>query len=249
MKTKMILILLLISFAGLYAQQKAKLQKVDETGFIEVDKAPELISKMNPEYPKLAKLAGIEGTVYLKLLIDEKGNVVKAKVEKGVKDMLDEAALKAVKKAKFSPAILKDKPIKVWVVLPIAFKLSFNENEPKIVSPGIQAPSNISDEEPNPDAKVEYEKGPEPIEFAKPAYPEEAKKNNITGKVFVKVLIDKEGTPKKAMVIESDNDIFNQSAMDAIMKSKFTAAVNKGEKIPVWVVVPYKFTLEGEKKK
>ena len=130
MKTKIILMLLIFSFAGLIAQQKdaLKLQKADESGFLEVDKGPELISRLNPEYPKLAKLAGIQGTVYLKLLIDEKGNVEKIKIEQGVKDMLDESALKAAKKAKFSPAMLKDKPVKVWVVLPIAFKLSVDNS-------------------------------------------------------------------------------------------------------------------------
>lgn len=247
MKTKIILILFLISFAGLLAQQKAKLQKVDESGFIEVDKAPELISKLNLEYPKLAKLAGIEGTVYLKLLIDEKGNVAKAKVEQGVKDMIDESALKAAKKAKFSPAMLKDKPIKVWVVLPVAFKLALDKKESPVVSPGIKAPTNISDEDPDPNVMIPYEKGPEMIESVKPVYPEEAKKNKITGKVYVKVLIDKEGIPKKAMVIKSESQLFNESTIEAAMKSKFSPAINKGEPIAVWVVLPYKFALDEKK--
>jgi len=248
MKTKIILILFLISFAGLFAQQKAKLQKVDESGFIEVDKTPELISKLNPEYPKLAKLAGIEGTVYLKLLIDEKGNVAKAKVEQGVKDMIDESALKAAKTAKFSPAILKDKPIKVWVVLPIAFKLALDKKEPPVVSPGVKALSNISDEDPDPGKFIEVEKMPELIESVKPEYPEIAKRAGITGKVFVKVLIDKEGLPKKAMVIKSESELFNQSAVNAAMKSKFTPAMNDGKPLAVWIVLPYKFALDGAKK-
>ncbi len=37
MKTKLILFALLISFAAAFAQDKAKLQKADESGFIEVD--------------------------------------------------------------------------------------------------------------------------------------------------------------------------------------------------------------------
>lgn len=238
MKTKFIILILLFSVVGIFAQQKAKVQKVDESGFIEVDKAPELLTILNPEYPKLAKLAGIQGTVYLKLLIDEKGNVEKVKVEQGVKDMLDESALKAAKKAKFSPAIVKEKPTKVWVILPIAFKLALDKKEP---------PLNISGEEPDFNKFVEYEKGPEMIEPATPDYPVEAKKNGITGKVFVKVLIDKEGTPKKAVVIKSDLELFNQPAVDAAMKSKFSPAMDKGNPIAVWVVLPYKFALDEKK--
>ncbi|MHB8930647.1 MAG: TonB family protein [Melioribacteraceae bacterium] len=253
MKTKIILILFLISFAGLYAQQKAKLQKVDESGFIEVDKVPELISKLNPEYPKLAKLAGIEGTVYLKLLIDEKGNVSKAKVEQGVKDMIDESALKAAKKAKFSPAILNNKPLKVWVILPVAFKLSVEKKAEtglmkydELGSPS----SNAKDEEPDINTFIQAEKMPEMIESVKPAYPEIAKRAGIEGKVFVKVLLGKDGNPKKAVVIKSENEIFNKAATDAALKSKFSPAMDKGNPIAVWIVLPYKFALnDGDKNK
>ena len=245
MKTKIFLLAIIVSLSGVFAQQKdaMKLQTADESKFIEVDKAPELITRLNPEYPKKARLAGIQGTVYLKLLIDEKGNVAKAKIEQGVRDMLDESALKAARKAKFSPAMLKDKPVKVWVVLPIAFKLDVDKKDSPIVSNG----ENNND--PGMNDYVQVEKFPEMIESAKPVYPEEAKKNKITGKVFVKILIDKTGMPTKAIVIKSDSDLFNQSAVDASMKSKFTPAINKGEAIAVWVVLPYKYQLDDAEKK
>jgi len=127
MKTKLIILFLLLSVIGILAQQKAKVQKADESGFIEVDEVPALISKIKPSYPEIARLAGIEGTVYLKVLVDENGNVEKAKVEQGAKEILDNSALQAAQKAKFSPAMLDNKPVKVWVVLPIAFKLDVDK--------------------------------------------------------------------------------------------------------------------------
>lgn len=252
MKTKIILLLLIFSFAGLFAQQKAKLQKADQSGFIEVEKIPELLSPLKPAYPQLAILAGVEGTVYLKLLIDEKGNVEKGKIEQGVKDMIDEAALNAAKKAKFFPAMLNDKPVKVWVILPVAFKLDLNKkSEGKLMKYDKLGPSPLKEkiEDPDINAFIQVEKFPEMIETATPVYPEDAKKNKITGKVFVKVLVDMEGNPKKAIVIKSDNEILNQPAIDAAMKSKYTPAMNKGEAIGVWILLPYKFQLsDGEKK-
>jgi TonB family protein len=238
MKAKYLLFVLIISFAGAFAQQKegAKLLKADESGFIQVDKAPALISELKPVYPNEAKLSGIEGSVYLKLLIDENGNVAKAKVERGVKDILDNSALTAVKKAKFSPAMVNSKPIKVWVVLPISFKLDVDKKG---------APGNS--DEPGMNDFIKVQKPPEMTEAVKPAYPEEAKKNDIDGKVFVKLLIDKEGNPKKAIVIKSDNEILNQPAIDAAMKSKFTAAINDGQPIAVWIVLPYRFATDGGK--
>ncbi|MCL6100313.1 MAG: energy transducer TonB [Bacteroidetes bacterium] len=224
----------------MFAQDKAKLQKADESGFIEVDKLPALKTQLKPHYPEIARLAGIEGTVYLKILVDENGNVEKAKVEQGAKDMLDNSALEAAKKAKFSPAMVNDKPVKVWVILPVAFKLAV-EKKDEDVSKQVQPGEN---EDPGINEFVKVEKLPEIVEAAKPDYPEAAKKAGIEAKVFVKVLIGKDGNPKKAIVIKSENEIFNQSAIDAALKSKFTSAINKGEKIAVWVVLPYKFTLD-----
>lgn len=247
MKTKIILLLLVFSFTGLFAQQKAKLQKVDESGFIEVDEVPVLKTQIKPAYPQIAKLAGIEGTVYLKLLIDEKGNVVKVKVEQGAKEILDNSALQAAKEAKFSPAILNNKPVKVWVILPVAFKLALDKKESPVISPGVQAPSN--DEDPDINEFRQAEKFPVMVEPATPFYPDIAKKAGIEGKVFVKVLVDKEGNPKKAVVVKSESELFNYAATEAAMKSKFSPALQEGKPIAVWVVLPYKFTLGGEDQK
>jgi protein TonB len=98
-------------------------------------------------------------------------------------------------------------------------------------------------EDPDFDKFVAYEKGPEMIVAKTPDYPEIAKRAGITGKVFVKVLVDKEGKPKKAVVIKSDSELFNQAAIDAAMKSAFTPAIQNQHPIAVWIVLPYKFQL------
>ncbi|MFA3783332.1 TonB family protein [Melioribacteraceae bacterium 4301-Me] len=99
------------------------------------------------------------------------------------------------------------------------------------------------DKEPDINAFVPYEKGPEIVVAAKPVYPEIAQRAGISGKVYVKVLVDKEGKPKKAVVIKTDAEIFNQAAIDAAMKSVFTPALQNQHPITVWVVIPFKFEL------
>ncbi len=102
------------------------------------------------------------------------------------------------------------------------------------------------DDDPGMDTFVPFENSPEMIRPAKPEYPEIAKRAGITGKVFVKVLIDKEGRPKKAVIVKSDSELFNQPAIDAAMKSAFSPALQNKHPIAVWIVLPYKFTLEGQ---
>ena len=100
-----------------------------------------------------------------------------------------------------------------------------------------------SDEEPGMDAFIAVEKYPEMVVSVKPEYPEIAKRAGITGKVFVKVLVDKEGKPRRAVVVKSDSDLFNEAAIAAAMKSAFTPALQNNHPIAVWIVLPYKFQL------
>lgn len=94
-----------------------------------LDKYPEPIGGIetmikNVIYPVSAKESGIEGKVFVKATIDEKGNVVKTEVIKGFDANCDKAAMDAIKKTKFTPGIKDNKPVKAEVTIPVTFKLS-----------------------------------------------------------------------------------------------------------------------------
>ena len=92
--------------------------------FVAVEVEPEFIHKETPEFPRLAKQAGITGTVVVKMLVDETGNVLKVILAKSSgTQALDDAALGAAEKCKFSPAIQNGRPVKVWVTFPYEFVL------------------------------------------------------------------------------------------------------------------------------
>ena len=77
----------------------------------------------NIKYPELAKRAGIEGRVFVKAFVDEKGNVYKTEIIKSAHNVLDSAAANAVLKTKFIPAKKNGVAIKTEVAVPIAFRL------------------------------------------------------------------------------------------------------------------------------
>ncbi|NCQ18210.1 MAG: TonB family protein [Ignavibacteria bacterium] len=115
---------------------------------------------------------------------------------------------------------------------------------------GIQITKDIkieqeADDNPDMDKFVAVEKLPEIVVQAKPVYPDLAIRANLEGRVWVKILVSKEGKPKKAVVVKSDAEIFNQSAIDAAMKYAFTPALQNHKPVAVWVVVPFKFELRG----
>jgi protein TonB len=99
--------------------------------FIAYDAAPVLIGgyqaiREHLKYPELARLAGMEATVIIAVLIDKNGNSVKTEVLKAAGSCLgfEEAAQKAVMKVKWKPAMQRDMPVKVWMSIPINFKLN-----------------------------------------------------------------------------------------------------------------------------
>jgi protein TonB len=73
-------------------------------------------------YPDIAREAGVEGTVLVRVLVGEDGFVKEQMIVQSV-PMLDEAAAQAAADAVFKPALQKDKPVAVWMVIPIEFQL------------------------------------------------------------------------------------------------------------------------------
>ncbi len=81
-----------------------------------------------PEYPKLAREKGWEGTVVLKVLVSEEGNPADIAVEKSTgHEALDQAALEAVSSWKFHPAYYENNPYPSMVLVPVKFALSDTE--------------------------------------------------------------------------------------------------------------------------
>jgi protein TonB len=104
------------------------------------------------------------------------------------------------------------------------------------------------EEEPSLDDFIATEKDPEPnyAQLQKNiVYPEMARRAGLEGKVIIRVLVGKDGKPKpgKVRVEDSSNELFNQAALDAIMKTSFTPAIQNGQPIEVPVTVPIVFRL------
>ena len=92
--------------------------------FIPYDDPPQPLSNIRPVYPEIAQEAGIEGTVVVQVFIDKKGRVQDTIILKGIPNTgLDEAALKAIRKTRFRPAKQRERPVGVWISIPVNFRL------------------------------------------------------------------------------------------------------------------------------
>lgn len=85
---------------------------------------PEYLRNPAPPYPYKARQNGWEGVVSLKVSVDRLGKPMKIDLEKSSgHDVLDQAAIKAVKTWRFSPAKLGDIVVESTVRVPIRFRL------------------------------------------------------------------------------------------------------------------------------
>jgi len=100
------------------------------------------------------------------------------------------------------------------------------------------------DEDAPPEDFVPYEEAPKAITQVQPSYPEIAMKAGMEGTVYVKIWVDKEGKPKKATVLKSDAEIFNDPAIQAAMKWVFSPAMMNNGPVAVNVTIPFRFKLK-----
>lgn len=96
-----------------------------DTEFVAVQEMPQPIKKVEPEYPELARQAGVEGKVIVLALVDKNGKVRDAKILKasGANVGFEDLAINAIKQWEFKPAIQNNKPIAVWVQQIFNFRL------------------------------------------------------------------------------------------------------------------------------
>ena len=93
--------------------------------FIYTDELPVLAKVVKPDYPDLARQLGIEGRVYVHMLVGKDGRVVRAEVDEKINvPMLNAVALEAARKWVFQPALVNKHAVAVWVGEAFIFKIN-----------------------------------------------------------------------------------------------------------------------------
>jgi protein TonB len=96
----------------------------DRATWVYTDQLPEVVRAVKPNYPELAKIAGIEGPVVVHMLVGKDGHVLKVELDPRVNVlMLNDAALEAARGFLFQPALANGHPVAVWVAQTFRFRL------------------------------------------------------------------------------------------------------------------------------
>ncbi len=175
-----------------------------------------------------------------RIFINENGDVDRIKILSDEVTKLNQLIAKAQLKMKFKPALMNGIPVKSkydWLVI-----VPLNKEE----KANIEVTLNYT---PPEIYKAEAEKSPEPIGGIKGIaenviYPEEAKKNNIQGRVFIKAFINEEGLVEKAEVIKGIGSGCDEAALNAVKNTKFIPGMNDGKPIKAQIAIPIMFKLQ-----
>jgi TonB family protein len=84
---------------------------------------PKAIVQVRPQYPTLVRQTRVQGDVKIDAILDEQGNVIDMIVVSG-HSLLYQAAVDALKRWKYEPTYLNDRPIAVELIMTITFQLS-----------------------------------------------------------------------------------------------------------------------------
>lgn len=88
-----------------------------------VDTRPVIISRVDPVYPPIATRQNLSGQVTLRALVTERGTVDKIEVTSSTRRDFSDAAVAAVRRWRFKPAMKDGVPVKVWHQVQLSFTL------------------------------------------------------------------------------------------------------------------------------
>ena len=96
---------------------------MESTKRLEVDSKPVILYKPQPVYTDEARKNQVQGTVTLRIVIDETGVAKNIRVNRGLPDGLSEQAIEVVRKMKFRPAMKDGKPVSFPMLVEVNFFL------------------------------------------------------------------------------------------------------------------------------
>jgi TonB family protein len=200
--------------------------------------AGEVRAAVEREYPPLLREAGVAGVATVFMYVDTTGAVQDVRIQSSSGHQpLDDAALRVAGTYRFDPARNKEQKVAVWVSFPFMFGAAAEsptlsdlteEGRGPTFTPFTVAPSILNRDDVVA-AMVE-------------AYPTELEELGIGGTVRVYFLIDEEGRVAQTRLDRSSgNEKLDEAAISVAGAYRFSPALNKDKKVPVWVSFPITF--------
>jgi protein TonB len=84
---------------------------------------PEIVERVEPQYPEAARKARLDGVVILNAIIAASGEVEAVRVLRSAGRLLDDAAAEAIRKWTYRPATLNGRAVRVLLTVTVDFRI------------------------------------------------------------------------------------------------------------------------------
>ena len=211
----------------------------------------------NVKYPEKAKDEEISGRVFISFVIEKDGSVSNVELKRGIGGGCDDEAVRVVKAMpKWKPGIKDGKPVRVSYMMPINFKLT-DDTPTKSVK---KTEANKPDMKPNADGVYQiveempcFPGGDQKLmEYIANNinYPQEARDKGIEGRVFIGMVIEKDGSVSKVNILRGIGGGCDEEAERVISSMpKWMPGKVGGEPVPVSYMLPVNFKLQEKQSK
>lgn len=211
-------------------------------------------------YPDKADVRGIGGKITVRVTVDRAGVLTSTQVLEANDSVLADAVRSGVAAIHFRPATEDNVPIdgsvdmSVWFEpSPVTAMLSRREMAAVIWTKRRMPTDTLTksgadlSQVPPRDDSVHVDVQPT-FDFRDLArslrYPEDARRQDVEGKVDVACYIDSSGQVLKLFVDASTDPIFNTVALETVQMTKFHPAMVDNKPIGVWMTIPIVFRLK-----
>jgi TonB family protein len=181
----------------------------------DVTRSAVITHKPEPDYSEKARRNRVEGFVVLRLVLGLSGEVTVFSVVKGLPDGLNEKAMAAARQIKFTPAEKDGRKVSQYAVLLYAFHLPMDATE-------VDERAII-------------------LERPEPEYTEEARRNNVRGKVVLKVTLTSYGSVYVDSVEARLPDGLTRKAIEAAQGIRFEPARRGRQHVSQRATLEYPF--------
>jgi len=204
--------------------------------YVYVEVLPEVVRRVDPIVPDLGVHTGVSGTVVVQAFVGVDGLVHDTKVTKSI-PMLDAAAVDCVRQWTFKPAFANQRPVAVWVAVPVRFPSG--DGSTAAVPAELQAPATPAAPvaPPNPTFDVRISRVERPL---RPRVPANLPVTKEHATVMVNALVGDDGHVREARVASAASTL-DAAALDAVRGATFRAPTRDGRATTGWVRVPVRF--------
>jgi TonB family protein len=213
----------------------------------ELQNTAEVRDALISHYPPLLRDAGIGGTPVVWFFIDETGVVQRTQLSRSSGyDALDAAALSVATTLRFAPATNRDKPVAVWVEIPIVFtpprapdqQQRLDQMRERAGAP----PAPREAPPPAPEAARLVNSREVSLELAR-SYPPLLRDAGIGGTAVVFVYVDERGRVQRMQLASTSGyDALDEAALKVAAIMRFEPRVVDGRAVAAWQEVPVVFT-------